>query len=289
MSEVLGMVLQNTMRTAAHFGLDLDRLCEGLPFRRPEDLGARERVPWPKVCTFFSRLPGDDVTCELFAAHYNTGLPALRALGGLISSLRPFLEIYNRTSAIASPFIHVRWRFEQNLMAVEARMPEVFAPCETFFRLSAYAYVHCVEAIGHPPLGINRMAVDGRGFSLLLELRAPAASSDETAFLSVQLLLNAFIDQDGNGPLDLRQKRKADEIVRLQREFGLTRAEARVSLEIADGLNPREASTNLGISYETARTHLRRVYAKLELASQRELSDRIAQWRVAPGSVLTRQ
>jgi DNA-binding CsgD family transcriptional regulator len=61
------------------------------------------------------------------------------------------------------------------------------------------------------------------------------------------------------------------ETVVLQRELGLTRAEARVAHRVAAGLTSREIAADLDVAWETVRTHLRNINARLELASQREL------------------
>jgi DNA-binding CsgD family transcriptional regulator/PAS domain-containing protein len=54
--------------------------------------------------------------------------------------------------------------------------------------------------------------------------------------------------------------------------LGLTLSEARVAALVASGLAPREASENLGIAEETARTLLKRVYGKVGVSRQSELA-----------------
>jgi len=54
--------------------------------------------------------------------------------------------------------------------------------------------------------------------------------------------------------------------------FGLTLAEARIAALIGAGLAPRNASLALGISEETARTTLKRVFAKVGVSRQSELA-----------------
>ncbi len=53
--------------------------------------------------------------------------------------------------------------------------------------------------------------------------------------------------------------------------YGLTRAEARVALAAASGLSIPEAAIQLGISANTIKTHLRRVFAKTGTGRQTEL------------------
>jgi DNA-binding CsgD family transcriptional regulator len=51
----------------------------------------------------------------------------------------------------------------------------------------------------------------------------------------------------------------------------MTTREARVALMIADGQTPNEAALALGISVNTLRTHLARIFEKTGVNGQREL------------------
>jgi DNA-binding CsgD family transcriptional regulator len=53
--------------------------------------------------------------------------------------------------------------------------------------------------------------------------------------------------------------------------FGLTRAEARVALAVSSGLSVPEVAIQLGLSPNTVKTHLRRVFAKTGTGRQAEL------------------
>jgi DNA-binding CsgD family transcriptional regulator/PAS domain-containing protein len=55
----------------------------------------------------------------------------------------------------------------------------------------------------------------------------------------------------------------------------LTAAELRIASSIAAGLSPRETARLHGISYETARTHLKKIYSKLGVNSQVALVRRL--------------
>lgn len=63
-------------------------------------------------------------------------------------------------------------------------------------------------------------------------------------------------------------------------QAGLTRGESRVASLVGAGLTPAEAAARLGIAEETARTVLKRVYAKLGIARQADLVRFVE--RVAP-------
>ena len=53
--------------------------------------------------------------------------------------------------------------------------------------------------------------------------------------------------------------------------FHLTPGEARMARLIADGLGLRDAATSLGVTRNTARTHMKRVYAKTGVHRQTDL------------------
>jgi DNA-binding CsgD family transcriptional regulator len=59
-------------------------------------------------------------------------------------------------------------------------------------------------------------------------------------------------------------------------ERGLTPAEVRVALALQDGCSVREAAERLGLSVNTVKTHLKRVYDKLSVRGLPELVARLA-------------
>jgi DNA-binding CsgD family transcriptional regulator len=62
----------------------------------------------------------------------------------------------------------------------------------------------------------------------------------------------------------------------LEHLYGLTRREAAVAAKLADGKSVEDLAHELGISYETARTHLRRIFDKTGTSRQSELVSRLA-------------
>ena len=57
----------------------------------------------------------------------------------------------------------------------------------------------------------------------------------------------------------------------VQAIYGLSKAQTEIISQIANGMDLNEAAANSGISKNTARTHLRRVYEKVGVNSQIEL------------------
>lgn len=62
---------------------------------------------------------------------------------------------------------------------------------------------------------------------------------------------------------------------RFSERFSLTRAETRVTQELSLGFSASEVAANLGISVETVRTHIRRIYTKLEVGSREGMLARV--------------
>lgn len=62
--------------------------------------------------------------------------------------------------------------------------------------------------------------------------------------------------------------------------FHLTRAEAAVVKRILDGANVDEIAEDQGISAETIRTHIRRLYGKLGISGREQLFALMAPFRI---------
>lgn len=92
------------------------------------------------------------------------------------------------------------------------------------------------------------------------------------------LSLSPFLgaERNGDGPAALALIADPDSSLAaaselLHRFFGLTAAESRVACALADEPSPRAVGRRLGITYQTVRTHLRRVFAKTGARSQAEV------------------
>lgn len=63
--------------------------------------------------------------------------------------------------------------------------------------------------------------------------------------------------------------------------FGLTASEAAIARRLVDGSGLSVLARELGITEETAKTHLRRIYAKIGVGSREEFYARLLPFRVA--------
>jgi DNA-binding CsgD family transcriptional regulator len=96
----------------------------------------------------------------------------------------------------------------------------------------------------------------------LYALPIPLASAPST-FLTHARAIVLVIDTETGGPADPALVRDV---------LGLTLGEARIASLVGTGLGPRDAASKLGISEETARTVLKRVFSKVGVSRQSELA-----------------
>jgi DNA-binding CsgD family transcriptional regulator/PAS domain-containing protein len=94
---------------------------------------------------------------------------------------------------------------------------------------------------------------------LAYAVRPPAICADALAACQAVVV---FID-----PEDRRQPPEAH----LKAAFGLSPAESRLAARLATGESLTDAADRLGVTYETARTELKRVFLKLGVSRQSEL------------------
>lgn len=98
-------------------------------------------------------------------------------------------------------------------------------------------------------------------------------TGQDGAVVLTLLLVPVRVEQIGGKPLilifanDPRTRRPSDPAL-IARQFGLSRAEARVVVALADGLTVAELSARFGVSAETIRTHLKHAMAKCDVRSQ---------------------
>jgi DNA-binding CsgD family transcriptional regulator len=74
-----------------------------------------------------------------------------------------------------------------------------------------------------------------------------------------------------NESIELRSHDQPRSHDQLRSQFGLTRAEAQLTLHLVTGETLRSASAKFDISYQTARTHLKNIFNKTGACRQAEL------------------
>jgi DNA-binding CsgD family transcriptional regulator len=114
---------------------------------------------------------------------------------------------------------------------------------------------------GHRPILIHRRS-SSRPLTLYV-LPIPMAATAMNQFLTQARVIVLAIDPDSGSPPDPSLIRDV---------LGLTMGEARVASLVGTGQSPREAAEKLGISEETARTTLKRVFSEVGVNRQSELA-----------------
>jgi DNA-binding CsgD family transcriptional regulator len=107
-----------------------------------------------------------------------------------------------------------------------------------------------------PPVALPRRE---KRALLAYPLRPPAICADALAACQAVVVL---IDPD---------ERPQPQEAHVRTAFGLSPAEARLAVRLASGERLEHAAEALGVTYETARTELKRVFAKTEVSRQSEL------------------
>lgn len=148
-------------------------------------------------------------------------------------------------------------------------------------------FMHLKNAIG--PSAAELVAIDRSRASdvstapILLHRKAegwpyivyliPLTPDDATDFLSRAHTIVLIIDPKEEGPPDPNILRDT---------LGVTLGEAKVAALVGTGLAPKDAAKALGISDETVRTVLKRLYSKVGISRQSELSGLVARLRLGP-------
>jgi DNA-binding CsgD family transcriptional regulator/PAS domain-containing protein len=112
------------------------------------------------------------------------------------------------------------------------------------------------DSVLHPPVALPRK---GRGPLLAYPARPPNAA------------INALADCQAIIVLVDPEARKSPPESTLRAVYGLSEAEARLSVQLSSGEPLERAAERLGISKETSRTQLKSVFAKLGVHRQAEL------------------
>jgi DNA-binding CsgD family transcriptional regulator/PAS domain-containing protein len=118
------------------------------------------------------------------------------------------------------------------------------------------------RAIGPPHPIVLARPKSGRRLALYV-MPIPRSPRPAEVFLAHARAIVLVLNPDLEGPPDPSLVRDL---------LGLTLGEARVAALIGSGLPPREAAEQLGVSVETARTVLKRVFEKVGVSRQSELA-----------------
>lgn len=291
MPGVIAVAVQTGLTVLERMGFDLVELTRGLAFHSARDIDG-PWIEWEDFATVLNRLGPefDDACAAKFAATYSTLQPLARLIAPFVSSAHAFVELLLRVKPVYVQSAVACDEVRGDRLVVRSDLRPGLTPCWTWFRIDSQLYAHVTEVLGLPPLRV--LGAVATPTSLRAEYSMPSgrpsrAQQEGGSDISLERILDAarlMVEavpslSDGCAELAPAVSHPVSEVLALQREHLLTRAEARVVLRLVDGLTPREVALALGISYETARTHLRRAYAKLDVSTQRTLVSWVEGWR----------
>ena len=274
------MIVRNmVISTCTVVGVSERQLLEGLALDPKLLRVPFGRVPWDQTNELYARI-GALTTREqrrAIGSAHTTTLPQLRAVAQLTLSPRLLLDVAVVGTRRLWPDVPLELReLSDRRIEVRASYP-VGARLEPAIDDATTAFWETLPTLlGLPPAGVEE-AFDEVSATWRIRLpRAPALAARVRS--RVQPAAEALISELAILSGDLSRllgpaPRVASEceVLALQRQLGLTRAEARVAWRIAHGATPREIARELGVSLETVRTHLKRTYSKAGVRRQAEL------------------
>ena len=240
------------------------------------------RVRWSALASFLDRFRevyGADAfraVCEQLCH----SVAVFRMLGKLAVTPQSLDHLTISAARPAWPFVELRLHgVRGGGVAIEARLSPDRQPCEAFFLATAHAFRALPRLMGLPDADIvarvwpsggkylvrppARTARRSRAEAWLAARGRSASASARTAFLLLNASLGSFVPVEAIEP-------DADRVAAVRAQ-GLTATETRVAMRLADGLRPREIASELGVSVETIRSHLKHAYGKAGVHRQSEL------------------
>ncbi|UJR86769.1 helix-turn-helix transcriptional regulator [Sandaracinus amylolyticus] len=272
MSEVLPSLVRAFVEVIEDADLDPVGARAGLPAIERALRGEAERVPWDEYAAMLNRV-GTKLTPveqELLGERYTGFVSEFRVLAQLaVSPVRLF--------RVALGTLHVTWphaRFEhawvgEREATVDVEVPAPYLPCPLWLRASVGLFRALPRLMSLPDAEVeHELGERGGHYRLRLPAsgtivaRARRAVDARELRLLADHLLDAVIEPPrpsiGSVP----------DVLTLQRAWGLTRMEARVARRLATGMRLKDVARDLGISQETARTHLKQLFSKTDTNRQ---------------------
>jgi DNA-binding CsgD family transcriptional regulator len=172
----------------------------------------------------------------------------------------------SRAAMIITPSLHLLWSNDEGrrLLDIDRDLGEVGGRLSFAQRTGLFAFAAFLENLGDEPRAWVLARRDGGGDCLIIRAVRIALGKADAVIL-------AFSDTAGSR--------------RLWVDFGpaldLTSAETTLLKRLVDGATVTEAAHDLGVTLETARTHVKRAYAKLGVSSREEMFAKISPFRLS--------
>lgn len=206
--------------------------------------------------------------------------PTMRASSVLADTPERWLELFWRIQGAVHPVCDYEYEAHDAAHRLRVRMKPGLAHSPVWFELLALVGARAPELLNAPPLRLLSSETTSTGeFEACYappERTAPSARPPQsgiplsTVFSAVTQLRARTSDRELE-----RFRDRAAEGHDLAQRWGLTPRERDVLSSLEQGLTVQEVARELGMSYATARTHLKHIYAKTGARGQRELLARL--------------
>lgn len=254
-------------------GVDVAPHLQAAGIAEGELTAIHSRVDWDKAATFLDRCadaaglsPDQQEQLGEFFVKENTYLQISARL--VVSPMMLHEHVWRLLTCVYTHLEIEHRKIDARTLTARIAVPEPYVSSQLFLRGTAGSCRAATRLLGLGPSQVE-MEIGPREARYWIRLpQVDAAAGRLNA--AGQLLMAAFHGlvteaMPGAAP-------SLPSVSRLQRQLGLTRAEARVAVRVGQGLRPHEIADELHVGLETVRTHLKRIYAKTGTRGQVELA-----------------
>lgn len=257
-------------------GYSVEAAMAGLTLAKVDPAENGARIDWDEFATFINRLFEGASVAEMEAAGEDYVQVNAWMQLSLPFFVTPRLLYYGTTQMTSTlklfPHMHCPCEAHDTHLHFEFHLPEPYVACPAFFHglVGEYRKINTllhrpparVEAVVGPRDGVYDVFYDEPP-SPLDQVLASGRNVFEGVAGELRRLLQVATDTEPPAA-DIAPTA----VLELQRRYGLTLAEARVTARLGKGLRVPDIARELGISPGTVRCHLKAAYAKTGARSQ---------------------
>jgi DNA-binding CsgD family transcriptional regulator len=252
------LVPRTVLRFAEARGLDIAALIRGLAIA-----DAERRVTWDDLSHLFERLEERDPrSIPAFAEYYVHRVPLVSFLASYVVSAEGVYRLAFTGWRRVWPMLRLQASRTPTGWTLTSKLADGHRACPPFYRLLTEIMKRLPRIIGRPDRDVVARLAERSG-----EWRV-ALARDERVRRDVELEPEAVF-------ATLRDDLFAAARPQVPPSWGLTPAEERAAMTLADGKTVAQAAAVLGVSRETVRTLLKRAMAKADVHRQAELVARL--------------